>query len=263
MGRVPQNTNDASVFLFPRFLLIGSGRLARHFRYYFAKLEIPLLCWSRNGDPSFNSNEFLDAESDPLRRLAIAAEQATHIWILTKDSAIEEIGKLCRASSSALQLHCSGSLTISGVYGVHPLMTFGHQLYSIDVYKKIPFICEPDAPELSQLSQRLLNPQVRISIKDKPLYHALCVASGNFSVLLWQMARVEFERLGIHWSLLQSYLEATFHNLSTNPDHALTGPLARFDRETIEKNLAALKGHDLGPIYSLFWETFQRRRDNG
>jgi predicted short-subunit dehydrogenase-like oxidoreductase (DUF2520 family) len=256
MGRVPQDRKDffSSDAI---FLLIGSGRLARHLAYFFKHLDIPLSFWSRNNDPDFNSLN--PSDGTPQQRLRKLAKAASHIWILTNDGSISEMSELC-ADSRGILLHCSGSLNLNGVYGAHPLMSFGWNLYPHTTYLKIPFVLDSKTPNLAEIWPGLTNPQIRLEQDQKPLYHALCVASGNFSTLLWQMAKEDFSSLGISWSHLQPYLNQIFLNLSHSPDEALTGPLTRSDSLTIEKNLQALNGHDLGDIYSLFWKIYQKRR---
>ncbi|MCB0361968.1 MAG: DUF2520 domain-containing protein [Bdellovibrionales bacterium] len=232
--------------------------MARHLGYYFSSLGLPLLKWSRNGDPQFNTYEHVDRREGQ-KQLKELLHRATHLWILTKDSAIKEVSEYCSEmrGSQLCQFHCSGSLYFSKVFGAHPLMTFGSQLYPLTSYSKIPFVLDPKTPDLNQIVPLFQNPVVRLDPQNKPLYHALCVASGNFSVLLWQMAKVEFSRLGIEWEYLRPYLEQTCFNVSHSVDEALTGPLARRDKETIESNLSALRGRDLGLVYSQFWKIFE------
>lgn len=235
-----------------KFLFVGSGRLATHLKYYFENLGIPIKTWSRNKD-----HQKKDSQQD-LKSLAQLAKKASHIWILTKDDAVAEIAQACK-ESSAVKLHCSGSLIVPGVFGAHPLMTFGFELYPLDFYSRITFVLDTDTPSLKQISPLLLNPEVRLEVQHKALYHALCVVSGNLTVLLWQMAKQNFQELEIRWHHLQPYLERVFLNLSQQPDSALTGPFVRGDLDTINRNIQALTGKDFQEIYSLFWEIYQRR----
>ena len=65
--------------------------------------------------------------------------------------------------------------------------------------------------------------------------------SGNFSCLLWQkfFASLEHE-FNLPPAIAFPYLIQQMNNLLHDPQAALTGPLVRNDKDTIEKNLAAL-----------------------
>jgi hypothetical protein len=76
--------------------------------------------------------------------------------------------------------------------------------------------------------------------------------AGNFTTLLWQHAFAAFEeRLGLPRTALYPYLDRIAGNLewSASP---LTGPLARGDRRTVERHLAALAGDPFHAVYSSF-----------
>jgi predicted short-subunit dehydrogenase-like oxidoreductase (DUF2520 family) len=90
----------------------------------------------------------------------------------------------------------------------------------------------------------------------KSLYHSLCVLSGNFTTMLWQKAFSDFdEKLELDDNLLIPYMEQTFENLRTDRTNALTGPLARKDKATVERNLQALEGDLYQNVYRSFAST--------
>ncbi len=77
--------------------------------------------------------------------------------------------------------------------------------------------------------------------------------AGNFPTLLWARVISEFEiRLGLPREVLRPYLRQTLENTLGSGVTALTGPLARGDRETVKRNLAALGDGPFADIYRAF-----------
>lgn len=222
----------------PHYLLIGNGRVAHHFKYYFTNLSLSFTCWHRN--------ESIDQLHDKI-------SQATHILLLIKDEAIEPFIKEHLLTTKACLIHFSGSLVSKLAFGAHPLMSFNQTAYATHQYRTIPFIIDEDAPAFDQLLPDLPNPHVRLSKSLKPKYHAYCVMSGNFSTFLWQhFFSTLTEEFKLPASLAHGYLQQSTQNLLTNPKAALTGPLTRGDQKTIRANLAALADDPLRMIYQSF-----------
>src|SRR5580658_6221456 len=109
----------------PRYLLVGNGRLARHLRFYFSSLHLTVDTWHR---------------PESIAALHEKITHATHILLLISDRAIDEFCREHLLQSTAIKIHCSGSLNSPYAYGAHPLMTFSHDLYEHDRYQTIPFI---------------------------------------------------------------------------------------------------------------------------
>ena len=153
-------------------------------------------------------------------------------------------------------IHCSGSLVLEAAQGAHPLMTFADDLYPAELYRRIPFVTDAEGPAFAELFPDLSNPGHELTRDKKALYHAYCVASGNFTSLLWEQVFAGFEaKLGLPKSVLLPYMERIFANLEApegSADSVATGPLVRKDMKTIERNLAALDGHPLEDIYRAF-----------
>jgi len=237
MGQVPTNFDKKPI------LIVGNGRVARHFFYYLQNSSIPVIQWSRSSTESLS--ERLE-KSAPDTLLILIQDSAIAPWI---DSHPEVQSKTL--------IHFSGCLSIPQTIGMHPLMTFGPSLYDLPFYEKIPFVCESGKLKFSDIFPTLNNPSHSINPDEKPFYHALCVLSGNFSTILWQKLFREFEsRLKIPSSIAQPYLEQMTRNLLAQPNLALTGPLQRRDQVTIEKNLSALEGDAFQDIYQAFREIY-------
>ena len=228
----------------PKYAIIGAGRMARHFTYYLKLLEIPYIQWSRSHDTHHSSLEH-------------AIQYGDIILLLIKDAAIEDFIHHHLANLNKTLVHFSGQLVTELAHGAHPLMSFGQNLYSLEVYQKIPFILDDDDISFHQLFPNLSNPHFKISRKDKPLYHSLCVLSGNFTVLLWQKLFDELEnKFNIPKEYAHLYLQQICQNLQQDPKTALSGPLIRNDKMTISANLTALNNDPYQKVYQSFLEAY-------
>lgn len=231
MGQVPAMTTQ--------FLLVGRGRLARHFDHVLTHLlKTEPLRWDRS------------MGLDSLRPLA---EKATHVGLAVSDSAIAELCAGPLANLDARLVHFSGATSVPGVASAHPLMSFGPELFADDVYGRIHFAVT-GAESLSELLPDWPNPWFRLSDQDKALYHAWCVMAGNFPVILWERMESEFAKLGCPPEAGRLYVRQVAENFFRTGPAALTGPLVRGDQVTIEKNLAALGTSSWAELYRSFLE---------
>lgn len=233
----------------PNYLLIGNGRLARHFQRYLSYLNLANSMWDR---------------TQTLDELKKKTSSATHILVLISDAAIEPFITKHFTTVSGNIIHCSGSLNTSLAFGAHPLFTFNDRLYDLATYQQIPFVIDDDAPSFDQLFPGLTNQAVRLPKKLKSKYHALCVMSSNFTCLLWQKLFSSFEHeLKIPAVLAQPLLLQQTKNLHDSPREALTGPLARGDAITIANNLAALNQDPFQLVYKSFIDCYaQLKKDS-
>lgn len=230
----------------PHYLIIGNGRVARHFSHYLSLLHIPFSRWHR---------------PDPAARLQELSRAATHILLLVSDAAIEPFIQE-HLGAAARKVHFSGALVTPLAFGAHPLMTFGPALYTPEQYRAIPFVTDAGAPPFAELLPGLPNPHAALAPEKKAKYHALCVLSGNFSCLLWQKFFAALPReLGLPPEIGQAYLRQQMENLLADPATAFTGPLARGDRATIGRNLAALEGDAFQRIYQCFVEAYPQIKE--
>lgn len=231
----------------PAYLIIGNGRVARHFHHYFQLLEIECAIWHR---------------ALTIDELTQKIQQATHILFLISDSAIDtfiETHLISKYPRTITLIHFSGSLISKYAHGAHPLLGFNSETYSLEKYLQIPFVIDEDAPSFDTLLPGLPNQHVRLAKVLKAKYHALCVLSGNFSCLLWKKF---FETLEAEFKIPAAighlYLKQQTENLIISPKTALTGPLVRGDQLTIEKNLRALENDPYQEIYKTFVTCYQQ-----
>jgi len=227
--------------------VVGSGRLARHLGHYLAQRGHQIRRWSRRtaGDPGDSSAAPATVEH--------ALRDCPIVLTLIRDDAIEPFLSSVDLSGKVL-IHASGSLRTPLATSMHPLYTFGPDLYPANVYPRIPFVCDDDGPEFADVFPDLENPNWRIAPDDRPRYHAACVMGGNFTTLLWTHAMEIFRDVGLPSEVALPFLERTCANVAEHGGQALTGPLARGDRRTILENLAALQGDPWAAVYRAFVE---------
>jgi predicted short-subunit dehydrogenase-like oxidoreductase (DUF2520 family) len=235
------------------YAIAGGGRLARHFSHYFHLLGIPYTCWARDQWSPLNTFKIPDAEL----RLKETVCNADRILLLVSDDAITDVLKQYPFLFEKQLIHCSGALSLPGVAGAHPLMTFADDLYDLASYQSLPFMCEAGYV-FSELFPDLPNPGFSIPLEDKARYHALCVMAGNFPQLLWKGISDRFEQqFDLPASTLHPYLERVSANFVQIPDASLTGPLVRNDQATIDRNINALGGDPLRDLYRAFVNFYQ------
>lgn len=226
--------------------IIGHGRVARHFLHYLSLLDRPVLTWSRR-----------TSSTSPVEALAACPT----VLLLISDAAIVSFVTTEWPELRRKQLvHFSGSVVTDFVEGAHPLMTFGPDLYDLPTYARIPFVLDEGRMPFEQLLPGLPNPSFTIPASDRPYYHALCVMAGNFSTLLWLKLFNELHtRFNLPPSAAHPYLSQVSANLLAHGGRALTGPLARGDRSTIDANLEALKDDPFHAVYLAFVRAHENR----
>lgn len=228
----------------PHYLIIGDGRVSRHFQCYFSLLNLSYSVWHRR---------------QAIEILYQNINRATHILILIKDDAINAFCETYLHNIQAYLIHFSGSLVSPYAYGAHPLMTFGAEIYTLNEYITIPFVLDDDTPDFTTLLPHLPNQNMKLNKSLKAKYHALCVLGGNFSCLLWQKLFACFEEeLNIPASFAHPYLRQQTKNLLTQAKTALTGPLIRRDYITLQNNIAALDNDPFKEVYLSFVECYEK-----
>lgn len=245
MRQVPANAGAPA-----HHLLVGSGKISRHFAKYFAELNLSFETW----------NTPRDFTPDLFRNF-----RATHVWLLVADRAIESVADrlregLVESDGEPLFLHASGASVVPGVVGAHPLMTFGEHLYDLEAYLRIPFVVENrfDGRSAPETLGGLPNLAVYLEPEKRALYHSLVSVGGNFPALLWADVFMRFEtELGLSRNLLAPFLFRTLANVLSSGGDALTGPLVRGDLTTVRNHRAALAGTPLSPIYGAFEKFFE------
>lgn len=227
----------------PRYLIIGSGRLAQHISHYLYLNNLKFSNWFRSKHNFNQLKKFV--ESNDIIILAIS------------DDAIENFINQNPIITNKILIHCSGCLSFENAIGIHPLMSFGNELYDYNTYKNISFIIDFKLDDFREMFPVFKNQVYVISRDKKAYYHALCVMSGNFTTILWSKLFKELEsKFNIPKEAAFSYLSSIVNNLLLDHKNSLTGPIARGDEKTIKLNLAALKEDNFFSIYQAFVKVF-------
>jgi len=240
------STTAVNTQLFP--LLIGKGKLARHLHHYFHLVESP-------------HKHFDDARdlSDP--DLYRKIREVNSIWILTSDQSIESVANELKSRmikedinpSAYTWIHSSAATAIPGMYTFHPLMTFANELYSLEQYQSVPFAIISEKAEELRAKFPLPNTNFTIPGDQRAFYHATAVMMSNLPILLWSLTSKEAKKkLSLDPSIFHPILKQTLENFIQQGESALTGPIARADHATIEKNLTAISNTPLLKIYEAF-----------
>ena len=238
------------------YTIIGGGKLARHFSHYFSLLGLPHTAWARDRFSEINTSH----QHDAAQRLKHAIADSKRVLLLVSDNAIKPLLKQYPFLHDKQLIHCSGAMSFPGVAGVHPLMTFPDDLYTLEIYQSVPFMLE-SGHEFTTLFPGLENPHFSIEVENKARYHAMCVAAGNFTQILWRAVSSRFEsQLGLPPETLNPYLQQLSENFRVSPENALTGPHSRGDVQTIERNLQSLQGDALQDLYASFTDFYSKEQ---
>ncbi len=227
----------------PTYGLIGRGRVATHLAHYLELEGHNCVRWDREtGVPPEDALAGVDV-----------------LLLAIRDDALESFLESHPSYRKGTTVHFSGSTTIDGATGLHPLMTFGPDLYNLSTYRSIPFVEEEGGLTFREIFPALKNPSHVLKPDNKPLYHALCVLGGNFSTLLWSKVFGDFEdHLGLPREILLPYLKQVSINTAAAGRDALTGSLARGDRGTVQRDLQAIAGDPYEALFRAFIDVFDK-----
>jgi predicted short-subunit dehydrogenase-like oxidoreductase (DUF2520 family) len=196
-------------------------------------------------------------------------EEVELVLVCVPDDAIAEVARSFRLYSGQAIVHTSGLLgaevlqpalaagTQAGSF--HPLVAFADTERAVTALRGATVAIEGDdqlAALLAEMAEAMGAVPVRLAAGSKAAYHAAAVlAAGGFVALLDAIAELgrvagldETGALSIYGPLL----EQTLGNARTlGIRAALTGPVTRGDRGTLEAHLAALRDHAPGvvPLY--------------
>lgn len=227
-----------------RYLVIGSGRMATHWVAYLDMLGMSCRQWARASDDAATLAEYL-AEVD-------------QVFLAISDDSLEAFYEANLKYHAGPVYHFSGCHLSPTMRSCHPLMTFGSTLYEPEVYRDLTLVLESEDVGGPDLFSEFPNPIVSIPSECKPLYHALCVMSCNFPQIIWSNTVRQFEQLGISADSLSALLSVTVENSLNTPGGSVTGPLARNDGVTIEKNIQALGSDGEKDLYRSFVKLMQQ-----
>jgi predicted short-subunit dehydrogenase-like oxidoreductase (DUF2520 family) len=186
-------------------------------------------------------------------RAAETAEGAGAALLCVPDEAITDVCARIAPSTPTLVGHVSGASGLdalspaldrgAAIFSLHPLQTFADETTPVEGTPAA--IAGSDDRALSfarSLGEALGLRPFEVPEKSRAAYHAAAAISSNLLVALEESAAELVERLGIEDAreLLAPLVLRTAANWAERGPDALTGPIARGDRATVERHRAAL-----------------------
>jgi predicted short-subunit dehydrogenase-like oxidoreductase (DUF2520 family) len=212
-------------------------------------------------------------------------EAADAFLIATPDdriaSSCSELANAGLLSSGTIVFHCSGALSSldlhaaaqphAAVASVHPIRSFASIEKVIQNFAGTYCGIEGDVAAVQFLEQAFLAigaKLVPVRTESKTLYHAAAVFACNYLTVLINMAQQTYIEAGIpeeaSLDIMEPLVRETINNIfALGPVHALTGPAARGDFETIKKQQNAVSNWDkkYGDLYTEFAVLAQKLAD--
>ena len=159
--------------------------------------------------------------------------------------------------------HCSGATGLDALapheaFSLHPLMTVTPAGARFDGAGAAIAGGTPRALEFARdLASRLRMRSVEIADVDRAAYHAAASIASNFLITLEAAAERLAASAGADRELLLPLVRATVENwVTVGSERALTGPVARGDHETVERQRAAVaeRAAELLPLFDALVE---------
>jgi predicted short-subunit dehydrogenase-like oxidoreductase (DUF2520 family) len=192
-----------------------------------------------------------------------AVDGAGAVLLCVPDDAIAEVCSRIASAAPRLVGHVSGATTLDALasvrqyastFSLHPLQTFADGATPVDGTPAA--IAGSDEAGISfarSLAESLGMRPFEVPEENRAAYHAAAAISSNLLVALEESAVELIERLGIEDAreLLAPLVLRTAANWAERGPAALTGPIARGDRATVERHVAALEetAPELLPLY--------------
>jgi predicted short-subunit dehydrogenase-like oxidoreductase (DUF2520 family) len=202
------------------------------------------------------------AVDGPLGRGA-TAPGAEVVLLCVPDGEIARAAAALPPRDGLLVGHCSGAtgldvLAPHEAFSLHPLMTVtaaGAQLCGAGA------AIDATTPRALAAAEGLAGDlglrAVRVAPEDRAAYHAAASIASNFLVTLQAAAERLAATAGVERDLLVPLVQATVANWAAQgPERALTGPVARGDDRTVERQRAAVaeRAPDLLPLFDALVE---------
>ncbi len=198
-----------------------------------------------------------------------SVEGAGAVLICVPDDAIAEVCARISAAAPPLVGHVSGASTLDSLasarehgastFSLHPLQTFADDATAVEGTPAA--IAGSDETAISfarSLAESLGMTPFEIPEESRAAYHAAAAMASNLLVALEESATELVERLGVEDAreLLAPLVLRTAANWAERGPAALTGPIARGDRATVESHRAALAetAPELLPTYDALAE---------
>lgn len=242
---------------------IGAGRmgftLGKHLKLR-SDLEI-VGYYSKSKESAKEAAEFTDTKYyENLKELVVDADT---LFLTVPDGQIavmvEQLDRLGAIMDGKILIHTSGALSsrvFSGIsypvygYSIHPIYAVNSKFTSYENFSECFITLEGHPRYLEQLQTvfaQIGHFTKLISADDKVKYHGSAVFASNLVVGLYQMATDLLKQCGFDDLEAKKALDALFINnvnnvVAVGTTDALTGPVARADKQTIINHMSVLDG---------------------
>ncbi len=184
----------------------------------------------------------------PLTKGEGFATQPDAILICTPDSAISDVAMTI--PDHVPLGHCCGAhgtetlVRQDNAFCLHPLMTLTNSSREAD-FKGAWAAIDGSSESMLQLASALAKAcdmtPTQIDSAHRPTYHAAASIASNFLITVEAAAEHVAKQAGLPREALVPLAQATLDNWATlGPTAALTGPVARGDEETVERQREAI-----------------------
>jgi predicted short-subunit dehydrogenase-like oxidoreductase (DUF2520 family) len=183
----------------------------------------------------------------PLRRGELPPANARAVLLAVPDGAIAELAASLPAGIPVG--HCSGALTLESLapheerFSLHPLMTLTAQSSPQQLAGAGAAVAGSTPRSLAlarELAERAGLEPFEVAEADRALYHAAASIASNFLVTLETIAERLFAAVGVEHRHGATLARASLENWARSGAGALTGPIARGDGATVERQRVAL-----------------------
>lgn len=192
------------------------------------------------------------------------------VFITTPDDLIKKIAKNLSQNFVSWEdktvVHCSGNLTSdelnalskkgANVVSMHPIQTFKKGDGS-ERFKNITISLQGDEEpkeKLKSLIEEMGANCILLDKKQKRYLHIAAVMASNYLVALMFSVEnlLKDVELDEGFNAMETLIHQTVKNIFENgPTKALTGPISRGDRESVETHMKELAGRDQEKIYKI------------
>jgi len=177
-----------------------------------------------------------------------AAADVDLLLITTPDAAVEDVAAMAEPVDTCVVAHLAGSLGLD-VLARHPRRAAIHPLVAIPTGETVlrgAFFAIAGDPLAAEVVADLRGRPVTVADEDRARYHAAaCIASNHLVGLLGQVERVA-ATAGVPLEAFLALARQSIDNVSTHgPRDALTGPVRRGDRVTVERHRAELPADEV------------------
>jgi predicted short-subunit dehydrogenase-like oxidoreductase (DUF2520 family) len=243
--------------------IIGTGRLGTSLGNALARAGVEIAGLADTDLKAARRAKKIIGAGRPTSDAAAAAREADVIFIAVPDDALSAVVDRLAADGFAGRgktiFHTSGAESAARLAPLarrgaatgsfHPAQAFSRPATPAAHFRGVVFGLEgaPRAVRTGKiLARRLGGHPLVLSPEQKTLYHAACVLASNLFVPLFDLAVQTMAAAGVPTPqakrALLPLIEGTLRNVKHfNAAEALTGPLARLDFGTIERQLKALR----------------------